>query len=699
MPQQPQLSDLELRISARGERGYPVELTLNLEQEFPRGFLDPAEQPQIEPGDPLGLGEELFQWLVSDSAVRDAWAAVRGQHPRRRIRLRIDAEAPELHALPWELLRDPRPGGAETPLDLAASADTPLSRYLSGPLRPGSPVVERPLRVLVAVASPKDIEAKWHLGAIDADVELERIREATSKLSADLDLELLGSPCSLSRLEATLREGRHHVLHLVCHGMFNAEKGRGALLLADEKDSARLEPEDAVAGMLARLLAGEHPLRLVFLMSCETAQRSSADAFRGMAPALVRAGVPAVVAMQDRVPVRTANHFAGTFYRQLLDHGRVDLAVNEARSELLSGRLPPGPSLPAHAIPCLFMRLREGRLLGIRGRLSGSQREEQFWPVLLDSIADGCCIPILGPRVNEGLLPDSRSVARVLADKHGYPFLDDHDPVRVAQHVSLIDRESLRKDYLRTLTRGLVTRLGHRSSPEERRRFRRLSLTEVAEQLQWSKRVVREQETTLHHQLAELELPLYLTTNVDPLMALALRDRVPATRREGPRWTIEEGTPQWLLEPPAAPEEPVVFHLFGHDGVEEQRRHMVLSEDDHFEHLVRLSHDQQRLLPADLRESLARYTYLLLGYSITDWSFRVLLQGLLKPIDRLDAVSCHVGVQLDAEDVRDREKARDYLSRYLGQHQFTIYWGTSQQFVADLMERWRAFCEEEDDGW
>ena len=98
-------------------------------------------------------------------------------------------------------------------------------------------------------------------------------------------------------------------------------------------------------------------IRLVFLSSCQTATRSPSDAFRGLAPMLVQAGVPAVLAMQDLVPIDTARTFSQVFYRQLLQHGLVDLAANQARARLLAGHLP-----GAH-IPVLFMRLADGRLL------------------------------------------------------------------------------------------------------------------------------------------------------------------------------------------------------------------------------------------------------------------------------------------------------------------------------------------------
>jgi hypothetical protein len=78
---------------------------------------------------------------------------------------------------------------------------------------------------------------------------------------------------------------------------------------------------------------------------------------------LVQVGVPAVVAMQDNVTVLTARKFGATFYRRLLEHGTVDLALNEARSTLIAnGRFDA-------AMPVLFMRLRDGRLWGEVPRL------------------------------------------------------------------------------------------------------------------------------------------------------------------------------------------------------------------------------------------------------------------------------------------------------------------------------------------
>ncbi len=60
--------------------------------------------------------------------------------------------------------------------------------------------------------------------------------------------------------------------------------------------------------------------------------------------------------MQDLIPVETARAFSQIFFRQLLAHGLVDLACNEARAALLTAKL------PGSSIPALYSRLRDNQL-------------------------------------------------------------------------------------------------------------------------------------------------------------------------------------------------------------------------------------------------------------------------------------------------------------------------------------------------
>jgi hypothetical protein len=168
-------------------------------------------------------------------------------------------------------------------------------------------------------------------------------------------LTILQPPITLARLEDELQRGGYHMLHFVGHGAFDAQHDRAALYLQTVDAHKAIVPGGDFASMLDRL---QLPPKLVVLMACRSAQRATREAFIGLGPQLVKNGLPAVVAMQDDISVPSARRFGEKFYRRLLEHGIVDLAMNEARSALITDKRYDA------AVPVLFMRLRHGRLWG-----------------------------------------------------------------------------------------------------------------------------------------------------------------------------------------------------------------------------------------------------------------------------------------------------------------------------------------------
>lgn len=343
----PACADVKIHIFDRQAAGYPVELTLDGEREFPRGHLSPDVLGLLSPGIKEGVaGERLSGLLFADPCLREAWAETRGSSPRRRVRLRIDPV--ELGPLPWELLPS-APG--KPPLSLAADQNTPFSRYLPSPARQGRLISERPLRALVAIAGPDDL-ADYRLPALDPAAEKRALAALAANIAeARLTATFLEPPVTRAALLKELQRG-YHMLHLIAHGGAQRSTGEPGLFLADERNRAALVTQGELTGMLESL---SDPLRLVFLASCHSAA-GPCEAFQGLAPALVRSGVPAVVAMRERVPAETARHFALSFYERLETHGTVDLAANEARGTLLTR------GLPGAACPVLYMRLKDGAL-------------------------------------------------------------------------------------------------------------------------------------------------------------------------------------------------------------------------------------------------------------------------------------------------------------------------------------------------
>jgi len=338
-------ADLEIRILERQDAGYPVEITLDGGQEFPRGFLAADILPWTSTGDLRTDGERLFAALIADAPLREAWAIARGQYPQRRVRLRLDTTAPELHALPWELLHDGKTW-------LSADAATPFSRYLPSDAPWGGLVTARPIRILAVIANPADL-VHYNLAPLDVAAERALLADALGDLvPAHFDLEYLDAPVTLERLERTLASGPH-VLHFVGHGAFNARRQEAALYLQDADGNAQIVTDAQLCDMLRR--QGTLP-SLVFLAACQSAERSTVDAFVGLAPRLVQASVPAVVAMQDRVAMAATQKLTPVFYEELARHGEVDHALNAARSLLLTGQ-----SVDA-ATPVLLMRLKDAQL-------------------------------------------------------------------------------------------------------------------------------------------------------------------------------------------------------------------------------------------------------------------------------------------------------------------------------------------------
>lgn len=366
------IATVEIRLYPPQDGGYPLELTVNHEQQFERGYLVADNLPWVASGNPETDGRKLFDWLLADPIIAHAWAEIRGRHPQRRLLWRIDAAAPELHAIPWELLREAAADGSAK--FLAATDSTPFSRYLTGAMPAGRPILQRPLKMLALIANPDNL-ADYQLNPIDVAAETALLKAAVA--DSEVELTVLKA-ATLPALEAELRNG-YHLLHVVAHGLSNKKSGEAALLLSEVNNQVELVTSHRLAEMLARQLADSGPqpddkLRLVFLAACQSATHRSrsksastsspdvtpatvsGQAFSSLAQAVVQAGVPAVLAMQDVVTVETARTFSQRFYERLLAHGQVDVASNEARSTLLTEQQ------AGAAIPVLFMRLRDGLL-------------------------------------------------------------------------------------------------------------------------------------------------------------------------------------------------------------------------------------------------------------------------------------------------------------------------------------------------
>ena len=673
MPPSPKsdYADLEVRIFSRQERAYPVEITLDGQQEFQRGQLPGEIIPWVPSGSPLTDGKKLLDMLLSDPALQNAWSQARGSALQRRIRLRIDPGAAELHNIPWELL-------SEDNVTLSAAAQTPFSRYLPVALPWGNTAEERPIRVLAVISSPEDIQSQYNLTPLDTILERQTLEAAFSGLGASAEIHFLEAPVTLERLEEELRQG-YHILHYLGHGAFSPRRGQAALYLQTEGGQTQIVNDEAVIGMLAR--QQKRP-SLVFLAACQSAARSTADAFLGLAPKLVTAGVPAVVAMQDFVDMETARKLSAAFYQRLAEHGTVDRALNEARSVLLTA------SRPDAAVPVLFMRLKSGQLWSAEADARGQVLDKNpraFWTTLVRQIQQKRCTPIIGPRAFGRVLPSQAEIAANWAEEHSYPFTNRTDMARVAQYLATSQGEAFpRAELLDAMKSGLIQRL-----PEALRPTRKVpTLTDCIQAVGWQN-LVADDPNNVQRVLAAFDLPIYMTTNPDSLLVEALRARGAEPLRELCRWGEQLDWLESALGPDYQPsaENPLVYHLFGSD---EQEDSLILTEDDYFNFLVRTASERDRI-PNFIREALSSTSLMFVGYSLYDWEFRVLLHGLVASRDTRRKFK-HVAVQLDLSDSvsGDTAAVQSFLQQYFLEADINVYWGTMEQFIAELREQWEA---------
>jgi hypothetical protein len=282
------------------------------------------------------------------------------------------------------------------------------------------------------------------------------------------------------------------------------------------------------------------------------------------------------------------------------------------------------------------------------------------WDVLIDSIKRKECTPFLGAGIASGVLPNGSELAQKLAQRFGYPFPDSSNLTRVSQYVALVrDRMTPKLFVLDDFKKASVPDYTNASEP--------------------------------HGTLADLRLPIYLTTNYDPFMYNALRDRGWDPEREFYRWN--RYLKEFLSETPSifdtdksyrpTAARPLVFHMHGNEQVPQS---MVLIEDDYIDFLLNTSQPEYSL-PLPVSRSLLDTSLLFIGYGMNDWNFRVLLGSIHR--DRpLGIERLNVAVIPKPKATKGAESATEaYLTKHFQTLNVRVHWASAQQFCVELRQR------------
>jgi WD40 repeat protein len=302
-----------------------------------RRVISEVEQPVLQ------FGAALFDALIAgDVRVLVGASRDRAAQEGKRLRLVLRIRPPELSRLPWEFLYNT---GADEYLALTM----PLLRYPEV-LEPRRPLeVSPPLEILGMVARPSDRDP------LEIEEEQQWLRSALVDLERAGRVRLTWIEGQTWRdLQRAMRQGRWHVLHFIGHGGFDQTADEGIIALADDQGGTR----SLHAGDLSLLLRDHASLRLVLLNACDTGRAGALDPFSSTAGALVRRGIPAVVAMQYEVSDRAAIEFARTFYAAIADELPIDVSVMEARRAM---KLAHRSSLE-WGTPVLYLRSTHARI-------------------------------------------------------------------------------------------------------------------------------------------------------------------------------------------------------------------------------------------------------------------------------------------------------------------------------------------------
>ena len=291
------------------------------------------------------------------------------------------------------------------------------------------------------------------------------------------------------------------------------------------------------------------------------------------------------------------------------------------------------------------------------------------WQNLLINIKRQRCTPFIGAGActfkNEDgnpWLPLANKIANGWAEKYDYPLEDAWHLARVAQFVAIVN--------------------GDEMSPK-------IELTEMLDKIRPPNFSDQKYVNTPHSVLADLNLPIYITTNYDKFMEEALISRGRKPDSEYCRWnevlSVELAGDSVFENRQYKPtlDKPLVYHLH---GILDEPQSIVLTERDYIDFVINLTLDEN-LIPTVIRKALAMTPLLFIGYSLEDMNFRVIFQGIMNKIKASFQFSS-IAVQLPPTiSLEKREKALQYLDKYTkNMFKVNVYWIDVSEFSTELLK-------------
>ncbi|NEP00603.1 MAG: CHAT domain-containing protein [Symploca sp. SIO2E9] len=312
-------------------------------------FFSPAGDVQVSPSslNLVALGEQLYDSLFQGS-LRDSWmmAQAVAQNKGEVLRLRLGLKGTRLPRLPWEVLHaDDRP--------LATGTDVAFSRYQMGtrlmpPVRTLSSSSNHNLKILMVIAGPSDQES-LELAQEAAHLQ-EELRRRSPNGPPAIELTILEQP-GREQLTQALEQGHYQVFHYAGHSNLG-ESGGDVYLVSNKTGLTETLNGEDLAGLLVN-----NGIQLAVFNSCRGAYTAASDHQSSpkegnLAGAMVKRGIPGVLAMAERIPDEVALTLTRLLYRNLNQGYPIDLSLSRARQGLVSAY---GSNQLYWALPILYL--------------------------------------------------------------------------------------------------------------------------------------------------------------------------------------------------------------------------------------------------------------------------------------------------------------------------------------------------------
>ncbi len=297
----------------------PSETEQDLKASFKKAVEFLEEKARLSPT----IFEELKEKLTQAVANNPELIAVLSQIKSSGDFYHVNLFHPdtEILNLPWEIAIDPASKKPLNEIDrLFISKNCLETPSKEQNLKGG------PLKVLVMISSPKDVQVK---GRLNYEKEERQILKSFKPLyrSGEVQIDFTDNG-SLAALKRKISQNNYHILHFTGHGNFDEEKGEGRLLLENDLS---LNSESIGANVFAEaVLKPSHTIPLVVLCSCKTAQANLEKGMAGVTIALLQKGVPSVVSMGLSILDDYATSFAATFYDGISQKTTIQEAFKKA---------------------------------------------------------------------------------------------------------------------------------------------------------------------------------------------------------------------------------------------------------------------------------------------------------------------------------------------------------------------------------